>query len=30
VKAIVETEQDWIANTANCAAILFRSLPDNN
>jgi putative methionine-R-sulfoxide reductase with GAF domain len=26
VKAIVEGEQDWIANTSNCAAILFHSL----
>jgi L-methionine (R)-S-oxide reductase len=30
VKAIVEGERDWIANTANCAAILFHSLPNIN
>jgi len=30
LKAIVEAERDWIANTANCAAILFHSLPNIN
>ena len=30
LKAIVEGERDWIANTANCAAILFHSLPNIN
>jgi L-methionine (R)-S-oxide reductase len=30
VNAIVAGEQDWIANTANCAAILFHSLPNIN
>src|SRR5580704_19217134 len=30
VKAIVDGEQDLIANTANCAAILFHSLPNIN
>jgi L-methionine (R)-S-oxide reductase len=30
VKAIVAGERDWIANTANCAAILFHSLPNIN
>jgi GAF domain-containing protein len=30
LKAIVEGERDLIANTANCAAVLFHSLPDIN
>ena len=28
--AVLEGERDWIANTANCAALLFHSLPDLN
>lgn len=30
VKAVLEGERDCIANTANCAAMLFQSLPDIN
>lgn len=30
VAAVLEGERDWIANTANCAALLFHSLPDLN
>jgi putative methionine-R-sulfoxide reductase with GAF domain len=30
VKAIANGERDWFANTANCAKILFHSLPDIN
>lgn len=28
--AVLEGERDWIANTANCAALLFHSLPQLN
>jgi L-methionine (R)-S-oxide reductase len=30
ISAVVDGERDLIANTANCAAILFHSLPDVN
>ena len=30
VAAILEGERDFIANSANCAALLFQSLPDLN
>ena len=30
VKATVAGQREWIANTANCAAILFHSLPNIN
>ncbi len=30
VKTAMEGERDWVANTANCAAILFHSLPNIN
>lgn len=30
VSAIMAGERDWIANTANCAAVLFHALPDIN
>jgi len=28
--SLVAEERDWIANTANCAALLFQTLPDIN
>src|SRR5205814_6505254 len=28
--ALLEGERDWIANTANCAALLYQSLPELN
>ncbi|WP_254509101.1 GAF domain-containing protein [Anatilimnocola floriformis] len=28
--SVFEGERDWIANTANCAALLFQTLPDLN
>jgi L-methionine (R)-S-oxide reductase len=28
--ALFEGERDWIANTANCAALLYQSLPELN
>jgi GAF domain-containing protein len=30
LQAITADERDWIANTANCAALLFHSLPNIN
>ena len=30
VRQVIDGERDWIANLANCAAILFQTLPDVN